>query len=55
MFFLILQWVYSDSSIGAASGSGSVKDPIREKFEAEYRRMKLEDRLNESLVDSTHF
>lgn len=46
--------VYSDSSIGAASGSGSVKDPIREKFEAEYRRMKLEDRLNESLVDSTH-
>ena len=46
--------VFSDPSIGAASACGSVRDPKREKFEAEYRRMKLEDRLNESLVDSTH-
>ena len=46
--------VFSDPSIGAASACGSVRDPKREKFEAEYRRMKLEDRFNESLVDSTH-
>ena len=47
--------VFSDPSIGAASACGSVRDPKREKFEAEYRRMKLEDRFNESLVDSTIF
>ena len=46
--------VFSDQSVGAACACGTVKDPEREKFEVEYRKMKLEDRLNESLVDSTH-
>ena len=51
---IALSRAYSDASVGAASACGAVSDKGREKFEDGYRKLKLNDRVMESRVHSTH-
>jgi len=45
---------FSDESVGAVSACGRVSDSRREKFEDGYRKLKLNDRMMESRIHSTH-